>query len=269
MECYICKSRKWSSPEPQKGSPSSDLHLWTLENLSVPFKSLRFSFVNLAIEKAIHINMATSTPVFGKVIAVTGAASGIGLALSHLLASRGAIISMADLNESNLQKAAAEVQQKNSKAQVHSQVVDVRKTSSVDSWISNIVSQFGRLDGAANLAGVIGKSIGVKGIKDLEEDEWDFIIGVNLTGVMHCLRAQLKVMADGGSIINASSVAGLQGFKNNAAYAASKHGVLGLTRSAAKEAGERGIRVNAICPYAYSCLLVVLSIRADMLQGLH
>lgn len=75
---------------------------------------------------------------------------------------------------------------------------------------------------------------------------------VNLKGLMHCMRAELKVMENNGSIVNAASIAGLEGFANNAAYSASKHGVIGLSRSAAKEVGSQGIRVNCIAPYVQS-----------------
>ncbi|ETS84596.1 hypothetical protein PFICI_02621 [Pestalotiopsis fici W106-1] len=183
-----------------------------------------------------------------KVIALTGAASGIGLATAHVLAGRGAKLSLADVQEEALQKAKAEIEQKHPGAEVITSALDVRKYEQVDSWIGATVERFGRLDGAANLAGVIPQSIGLQGLKDQDFAEWDFVMGVNSTGVMHCLRAQLAVLADNGAVVNASSIAGTTGRANNASYAASKHAVLGMTRSAAKEVGVRGIRVNAICP---------------------
>ena len=85
-------------------------------------------------------------------------------------------------------------------------------------------------------------------VKDFDGDEWDFVMDINLKGVMHCMRAEIRAMADNGSIVNASSIAGVMGFQNNAAYCASKHGVVGLTRAAAKEVGEQNIRVNCIAP---------------------
>ncbi|PGH20756.1 hypothetical protein AJ80_03516 [Polytolypa hystricis UAMH7299] len=183
----------------------------------------------------------------GKVIALTGAASGIGAATAKLLGSRGATLSLADVQEALLNKVAEEIRSE-SGVQVLTTVLDVRKTPEVDGWISETVKKFGKLDGAANLAGVVGKSIGLGGIADTDEDEWDFIIAVNLTGLMHCMRAQMKVIQDGGSIVNAASIAGLMGRAYNGPYAASKHGVIGLTKSAAKEIGARGVRVNCFAP---------------------
>jgi len=183
----------------------------------------------------------------GKVIAITGGASGIGLATAHLLASRGASLSLADVQEGALVAAANAIKSKHD-VEILTFALDVRKVAQVDAWISETVSKLGKLDGAANIAGVIPKSIGIGGITGMVEEEWDFVIAVNLTGVMHCLRAQMKVIENGGSIVNASSIAGLTGRANNSAYAASKHGVIGLTKSAAKEIGSKGVRVNSFAP---------------------
>ncbi|KAF2843298.1 3-oxoacyl-reductase [Patellaria atrata CBS 101060] len=183
----------------------------------------------------------------GKVIALTGGASGIGFSTAKLLASRGAKLSLADNRKESLDEAVKAIQTEFS-AEVIGCVVEVRSTEDVDRWIKSTIDKFGRLDGCANLAGVVGKLIGVCPLTDLPEDEWELIIGVNLTGLMHCMRAQLKVIEDGGSVVNAASIAGLIGRPNSAAYSASKHGVIGLTKSAAKEVGKRNVRVNCVSP---------------------
>jgi NAD(P)-dependent dehydrogenase (short-subunit alcohol dehydrogenase family) len=183
----------------------------------------------------------------GKVVAVTGAAQGIGLATAELLASRGASLSLADLQESTLEQVAANLK-KDFGVDVIIHALDVRNGDQVDQWINKTIEHFGRLDGAANLAGVIGKNLGKTGITETDEDDWNFVLGVNLTGLMHCLRAQMRVIEGGGSIVNAASIAGLVGRPYSAAYSASKHGVIGLTKSAAKEAGPTQTRVNSIAP---------------------
>jgi NAD(P)-dependent dehydrogenase (short-subunit alcohol dehydrogenase family) len=140
-------------------------------------------------------------------------------------------------------------------------VLNVADRTAVDSWISATVEQHGRLDGAVNLAAVIGPTIGISNIEDLPDSEWDFIMDVNLKGVFNCMRAQLKAMKSliaegegkegkqkGGSIVNGASIGGIMGLQHNSAYVASKHAVVGLTRAAAKECGSGGVRVNAIAP---------------------
>jgi len=195
-----------------------------------------------------------STNFQGKVIAITGAASGIALATAKMLASRGAIISLADVNEPHLIAAAKEIA--STGGEVSTTVLDVRDRKAVEAWIGGTVEKHGRLDGAANLAGVIGKQSGKANIEDIEDEDWDFVLGVNLVGILNCLRAEIKAMGNpkesgkekGTSIVNAASLLGMMSQSKNAAYIASKHAVVGLTRAAAKECGERGIRVNAIAP---------------------
>jgi NAD(P)-dependent dehydrogenase (short-subunit alcohol dehydrogenase family) len=124
-------------------------------------------------------------------------------------------------------------------------VVDVSKSSEVDEWIRSTKDTFGRIDGAVNNAGIIGA---MKPISQLTDDEFAKVLNINLVGVFNCLRAELNTIETGGSIVNTSSIAGLVGVAGAGAYVTSKHGIIGLTRSAAREATEKGVRVNAVCP---------------------
>lgn len=192
------------------------------------------------------------TSLTEKAIVVTGAASGMGLATAIGLFARGANLSISDISEEGLEKAVATIKaaatSKPTSNTIITTVVDIRDSDQVDRWIAKTVKHFGRLDGAANVAGVIGKNYGVHALTELSNEEWDFIHGTNLRGLFYCMRAELRAMENGGSLVNCSSVTGLEGHAKNAAYSASKHGVIGLTRSAANEVGERGIRVNVIAP---------------------
>lgn len=181
-----------------------------------------------------------------KVIAITGGASGIGLALAKLLSSRGTLLSIADLQEEHLTKAAESIRATGGKVMTYA--LDVRKPDEVDAWLDATIAEYGQLDGAANLAGVIGPNMYKHTITQLGNDEWEFVMGINATGVFNCLRKQLQVIVDGGSIVNAASVAGLRGTVKSAAYSASKHAVVGLTKCAAKDSGARNVRVNAVAP---------------------
>ena len=168
-----------------------------------------------------------------KVIAITGAGSGIGLATAKLLASQGAKVALADVQDEELKHVVSSISAFGGIAS--GSVVDVRSPSSVNHWISSTVSHYGRLDGAVNLAGVVGKQHFTAPIEDIEDEAWDFVLDVNINGVKNCMRAQIPHLNDGGSIINAASTGGMIGFKNSAAYSTSKHAVVGLTRSGAKE----------------------------------
>ncbi|KAF9884553.1 hypothetical protein FE257_001498 [Aspergillus nanangensis] len=183
-----------------------------------------------------------------KVIAITGAASGIGRATAQECASRGASLALSDIDEAMLSTVVAELSAQG--IPVIGTRVDVSSSDSVDDWISKVVQHFGKLDGAANIAGVAGRPGGkiFENITDITNEHWEFIMGINLTGVFYCLRAQLRIMQPGASIVNVASIAGIMGRPGIAAYSTSKHGVIGLTRSAAKEVGDRRIRVNALAP---------------------
>ncbi|KAH7152991.1 hypothetical protein EDB81DRAFT_649241 [Dactylonectria macrodidyma] len=181
----------------------------------------------------------------GKVYAITGGASGIGLATAKALSQRDAVVCIADVDPTAMESAASYFTDQ--KAAFTVTLVDVSQRDQVESWLDSIVTKYGRLDGAANVAGVIGKHHGVRPVVELEDDEWHKIIAVNLTGTMYCLRAELQRVVNGGSIVN---VASIHGFAKHGAYDASKHGVVGLTRAAAKENGQREIRVNAVAPGA-------------------
>ncbi|KAM0438903.1 hypothetical protein ACHAPT_001664 [Fusarium lateritium] len=186
--------------------------------------------------------------LIGKVYAITGGASGIGLATAKVLAQRGATVSIADIDPDARESAASYF--RNQGTPFLTTRVDISRRTEVEDWLDDTLQKYGRLDGAANVAGVIGKHHGVRPVADLEDDEWHKIIGINLTGTMYCLRAQLRRVVDGGSIVNVASIHGTKGFAKHGAYDASKHGVIGLTRAAAKENGHREVRINAVAPGA-------------------
>ena len=185
------------------------------------------------------------TSLEGRVIAVTGAGSGIGLATARLLASRGASVSLADINQKDLDTAIAELKRSNPKIKIHAKVVDVSNGQEVDEWLEKTVKYLGALNGAVNAAGITGKGTN---IADTTDKDWDSVMDVNLKGVFNCIRAELNRMDKDASIVSTSSVGGLEGFPTGAAYSTSKHAVIGLTRSAAGEVAGKNIRVNCVAP---------------------
>ncbi|KAK1979458.1 putative short chain dehydrogenase/ reductase [Colletotrichum cereale] len=201
-----------------------------------------------------------------KVVVLTGAASGIGRATARLLASRGALLSLADIQGPALEDLGRELerlQQRLFEGEVARKpplttVLDVRSQAACNDWISKTVAHFdGRpVSGAANLAGVISPSITLErgSIRNVTDGEFDWVMDVNVKGTLNCLRAELPHMATGrhgrggGAIVNASSMAGVVGVERNGPYVAAKHAIVGLTRTLAKEEGCNAIRANAIAP---------------------
>jgi NAD(P)-dependent dehydrogenase (short-subunit alcohol dehydrogenase family) len=192
-------------------------------------------------------------PLDGRVALVTGGSSGIGLAAAHAFAREGAAVVLASRDRERGEAAAAEVRARGGDA-VHVPT-DVADAAQVDALVAACVARHGRLDCAFNNAATGGPAALCA---DIEPGDFDRTIAVNLRGVWLCMRQELRQMArqGGGAIVNMSSVDGLAASTYAAAYAASKHGVNGLTRTAAVEYGDAGIRVNAVCggPFATDML---------------
>ncbi|OBT94065.1 hypothetical protein VE01_07172 [Pseudogymnoascus verrucosus] len=192
--------------------------------------------------------MSSQDYFHNKTIAITGAASGMGLSLSHLLASRGSNLSLCDIQPDALSALASSLTHKYPSIQVLTSVTDISSESQVATWISSTVENLGGLDGVANMAAIIGNDVLVKATDGITTSDWNNVLAVNLTGMMNCLRSQMPVMRAGGAMVVCSSVSGQRGFANNGAYCASKHGVIGLARCAARELGPRNIRLNVVAP---------------------
>jgi NAD(P)-dependent dehydrogenase (short-subunit alcohol dehydrogenase family) len=178
----------------------------------------------------------------GKVAIVTGAGSGIGEACATLLARRGAKVLVADVRAAPAEAVAAAI---GDAARPH--VVDVTDPAACEAMVAAAVETFGRLDVAVNNAGIGGPQAPTG---EYPLDGWAAVIAVNLSGVFYCMRAEISAMlaGGGGSIVNMASILGSVGFAQSVAYVSAKHGVVGMTKTAAVEYARQGLRVNAVGP---------------------
>ena len=195
----------------------------------------------------------------GKVVVITGGASGIGRAAALAFAREGARVVIGDVNVPGAESVVATI--KNTGGEASCLPVDVTKATDIQNMIGQAVSQYGGLDFAFNNAGLVGS---VAGIVATSEEDWHSVVATNLTGVWLCMKYEIPEMLKRGrgAIVNNGSVTGLVGMPGPIANVATKHGVSGLTKSAALQYATQGIRVNAVAPG------VVRSALTDQLKAL-
>ena len=188
-----------------------------------------------------------------KVVVVTGAGSGIGEGASLELAKEGASLVLADINSDSGKEVLRKVEEIGAKAIFVK--ADVNIESDIVNLVNTAVTEFGRIDCAFNNAGVEG---GLAEVENITTEQFDFTISTNLRSIFLCMKYQIAAMkkTGGGSIVNMASVMGMVGSPRIAPYCASKSGIIGLTRTAALECAEKGIRVNSVCPGAVKTRMV-------------
>lgn len=194
-----------------------------------------------------------------KIVLITGASSGIGKATAFAFAREGASLFLVARRKDRGEEVVQQIREQGGTAVFHR--ADMAERSQIAEMVQACVEHFGRLDIAFNNAGIDG-AFNID-TPDHPEDVWDDLLAINLTGVWFCMRHQIPAMLEGGggAIVNMASMAGVKGFAGSSGYAASKFGVVGITKAAALEYAQRGIRVNAVCP------AVVRSEMADRVFG--
>jgi NAD(P)-dependent dehydrogenase (short-subunit alcohol dehydrogenase family) len=201
----------------------------------------------------------------GKVALVTGAGGGIGEAIAITFAQKGASVIVSDIEVENGQQVVEKIQQAGGKAVFIK--ADVSDPESVENLVADAMDAFGRLDYAVNNAGIGGAQAktGKYGLED-----WQQVIDINLNGVFYCMRYQIPAMlaGEGGAIVNISSILGTDAFEKTSAYTASKHGVVGLTKTAALEYAQDGIRVNSVAPAFIETPMVTDDFDDEALKGI-